>query len=127
MPKGSKVAHCVKKVMKKGKDKVSAIKICQTSTGQSYKTGKPSKTQKESVESNISEMIRGVCDKDYSNAFKALQAAVEEKLKNRIRNISEMNSKKTDSVLEEKKPSDFKKKEPKEKKMKSDKKSQDCK
>lgn len=43
MPEGTKVAKCVKDVQKKGKGKVSAIKICQTSTGQSYATGKPSK------------------------------------------------------------------------------------
>lgn len=43
MPEGTKVAKCVKDVQKKGKGKVSAIKICQTSTGQSYQTGKPSK------------------------------------------------------------------------------------
>ena len=43
MPENSKVARCVRKVQKKGNDKVKAIKVCQTSTGQSYATGKPSK------------------------------------------------------------------------------------
>jgi len=43
MPEGTKVARCVSKVQKGGKGKVSAIKICQTSTGQSYRTGKPPK------------------------------------------------------------------------------------
>ena len=43
MPKNSKVGHCVQKVMSQGKSKVSAIKICQKSTGQSYKTGQKSK------------------------------------------------------------------------------------
>ena len=43
MPKGTKVHSCVQKVMKQGKSKVSAIKICQKSTGQSYKTGRKSK------------------------------------------------------------------------------------
>ena len=42
MPKNSKVGRCVSKVSK-GKGKVSAIKICQKSTGQSYKTGRKSK------------------------------------------------------------------------------------
>lgn len=41
MPKGTKVHRCVQKVMRSGKSKPSAIKICQKSTGQSYMTGKP--------------------------------------------------------------------------------------
>ena len=45
MPKNSKVGRCVTKVTPK-KGKVSAIKICQKSTGQSYKTGKKSKKRK---------------------------------------------------------------------------------
>lgn len=40
MPENSKVARCVRDVMKKGKSKKSAIKICQVSTGQAYKTGR---------------------------------------------------------------------------------------
>ena len=40
MPKGTKVYRCVQKVIKTGKSKPSAIRICQKSTGQSYKTGK---------------------------------------------------------------------------------------
>ncbi len=43
MPKGTKVARCVEHVEDQGHDKVSAIKICQTSTGDAYSTGKPSK------------------------------------------------------------------------------------
>lgn len=39
MPKGTKVHSCVQELMAKGHDKKSAIKICQASTGQSYKTG----------------------------------------------------------------------------------------
>jgi hypothetical protein len=46
MPKGTKVAKCVSDVMKQGKDKVAAIKICQDSTGQAYSTGKKSKARK---------------------------------------------------------------------------------
>lgn len=46
MPKGTKVKRCVSKVMAKGKSKVSAIRICQTSTGLSYKTGKRPKKKK---------------------------------------------------------------------------------
>lgn len=45
MPQGTKVAKCVGDVMKQGHDKVSAIRICQTSTGMSYQTGKPSKSK----------------------------------------------------------------------------------
>jgi len=36
MPTNPKTARCVKHVMDKGKDKVSAIKICQASTGIPY-------------------------------------------------------------------------------------------
>jgi len=43
MPKGTKVYRCVHSLMKKGRSKKSAIKICQASTGQSYKTGRKSK------------------------------------------------------------------------------------
>jgi hypothetical protein len=43
MPKNSKVGRCVEKVQKEGKSKPAAIRICQTSTGQSYRTGKKSK------------------------------------------------------------------------------------
>lgn len=46
MPKDSKVAKCVQKVQASGKSKASAIKICQKSTGQSYKTGRRSKSGK---------------------------------------------------------------------------------
>jgi hypothetical protein len=45
MPRGSRVGRCVSKVSKT-KGKVSAIKICQKGTGQSYKTGKKSKKGK---------------------------------------------------------------------------------
>lgn len=34
MPKGTKVHSCVEKLMKDGKDKGTAIAICQKSTGQ---------------------------------------------------------------------------------------------
>lgn len=41
MPKGTKVHKCVHDLMKKkGYSKAKAIRICQESTGQSYKTGK---------------------------------------------------------------------------------------
>lgn len=43
MPKGTKVHRCVGKVRRSGKSKGSAIRICQKSTGQSYKTGRKSK------------------------------------------------------------------------------------
>lgn len=44
MPAGTKVARCVGKVQGKGKSKKSAIRICQAQLGQSYMTGKRSKT-----------------------------------------------------------------------------------
>lgn len=45
MPKNSKVGKCVSHV--EGKvGKVSAIKICQKATGQSYKTGKKAKSHR---------------------------------------------------------------------------------
>lgn len=43
MPKGTKVHSCVQKVMKQGKAKPNAIRICQASTGLSYQTGKKPK------------------------------------------------------------------------------------
>ena len=43
MPAGTRVHRCVQKVMKTGKSKPSAIRICQTSTNQSYKTGRKPK------------------------------------------------------------------------------------
>lgn len=43
MPKGTKVYRCVKKLTAKGRSKGSAIRICQSSTGQSYKTGRKPK------------------------------------------------------------------------------------
>ena len=43
MPEGTKVHRCVQKVMKTGKAKPNAIRICQASTGQSYKTGRKPK------------------------------------------------------------------------------------
>ncbi len=46
MPKGTKVHRCYEKL--KGKKGVkSAVRICQASTGQSLKTGKPSKARDE--------------------------------------------------------------------------------
>jgi hypothetical protein len=42
MPAGTRVARCVNKLKKK-KGKVAAIRICQKSTGQSYKTGRRKK------------------------------------------------------------------------------------
>lgn len=42
MPKGTKVAKCVKDVKAKG-SKVNPYAVCQKSTGQSYRTGKPLK------------------------------------------------------------------------------------
>ena len=59
MPKGSKVARCVRHVQDDGKSKVSAIKICQTSTGDSYRTGKKSKN--ENTMNNIYERTFNGC------------------------------------------------------------------
>lgn len=43
MPKNSKVGRCYDKLTKEGKSKGSAAAICQSSTGQSLKTGRPPK------------------------------------------------------------------------------------
>ena len=43
MPKGTKVHDCVVRLVAQGMPKPNAIKICQKSTGQSYKSGKKSK------------------------------------------------------------------------------------
>lgn len=40
MPRGTKVHRCVQKVKAKG-GKANPYAVCQASTGQSYKTGKP--------------------------------------------------------------------------------------
>ena len=45
MPKGTKVHRCVQKVKAKGGN-VNPYAVCQESTGQSYKTGKPLKKKK---------------------------------------------------------------------------------
>jgi len=46
MPKGTKVWRCVQRLVDRGMAKPTAIRICQKSTGQSYKTGKRSKGSK---------------------------------------------------------------------------------
>lgn len=43
MPKNSKVKRCVRKVMRSGKSKGNAIRICQKSTGMSYRGGRKTK------------------------------------------------------------------------------------
>jgi hypothetical protein len=45
MPKGTKISRCVEDLLRKGHSKVSAIKICQDSTGMSYASGKSSKAK----------------------------------------------------------------------------------
>jgi len=46
MPKNSKVGKCYDKLVSKGKSKGSAAAICQSSTGQSLKTGRKPKKRK---------------------------------------------------------------------------------
>jgi hypothetical protein len=43
MPKGTKVERCYQAVRKEGASKGKAARVCQASTGQSLKTGKPPK------------------------------------------------------------------------------------
>lgn len=43
MPAGTKVERVYQALVKKGKSKASAARIAQAATGQSLKTGKPSK------------------------------------------------------------------------------------
>lgn len=46
MPMETKVARCVQGLTDKGKDKGSAIAICQAATKQSYMTGKKLKKKR---------------------------------------------------------------------------------
>jgi hypothetical protein len=46
MPKNSKVGRCYDKLVKSGDSKGKAARICQSSTGQSLKTGKKPKSKK---------------------------------------------------------------------------------
>lgn len=46
MPKGTRVHNCVEKLKAKGVKGVNPYAVCQASTGQSYKTGKPLKLKK---------------------------------------------------------------------------------
>lgn len=46
MPKGSKVHRCYVKQRRKGMNKGKAARICQSSTGQSLKTGRPPKKKR---------------------------------------------------------------------------------
>jgi hypothetical protein len=46
MPKGSKVEKCFEKVKAEGRSVSSAAAICQSSTGQSLKTGRKPKSKK---------------------------------------------------------------------------------
>ena len=43
MPKSTRVSRCVEKLKKEGDDKYNPYAVCQASTKQSYKTGKPLK------------------------------------------------------------------------------------
>jgi len=43
MPKGTRVERCVNKLKAEGDDKYNPYAVCQASTKQSYKTGKPLK------------------------------------------------------------------------------------
>jgi hypothetical protein len=43
MPKGAKVERCYRKVRQQGASKGKAARVCQASTGQALKTGKPPK------------------------------------------------------------------------------------
>lgn len=46
MPKGTKVHSCYEKVRKGGASKGKAARVCQAATGQSLKTGKPTKKRR---------------------------------------------------------------------------------
>ena len=79
MPSGSKVARCVRHVMDDGKSKVPAIKICQTSTGDSYRTGKKSKNENtmhniyERTITLVKESVRtSILEKDIRTASKII-------------------------------------------------------
>lgn len=46
MPKNSKVGRCFDKLVRKGTSKGKAARVCQSSTGQSLKTGRKPKGKK---------------------------------------------------------------------------------
>lgn len=46
MPKNSKVGRCYDSMVAKGASKGKAARVCQSSTGQSLKAGKPPKGKK---------------------------------------------------------------------------------
>ena len=46
MPKGSKVHRLKEKLMRQGKSEAQAIRIAQTATGKSYKTGRQPKRRR---------------------------------------------------------------------------------
>lgn len=46
MPKNTKVGRCYDKLVSRGASKGKAAAVCQSSTGQSLRTGKPPKSKK---------------------------------------------------------------------------------
>lgn len=87
MPK--KLERCVNKV-KQDKDKSSAYAICSSSTGIKKKKGGGWKQEmKESIDRvEITRFIQKLCNNKFSEAANHLQLAVNEKIKNRINNLT---------------------------------------
>ena len=81
MPK--KLEKCVSKVKKQGKPKDQAYAICSASTG--IKRGKGGKWVKESTD--IVNLIQQIHNKEYANAKSALETIVNNKIKDRIREV----------------------------------------
>ena len=94
----AKLERCVSKVTKQQKDKgkskedakSSAYAICSSSTGIKRKKGggwKKEKTVKENTLA-VSDLIYNVYNKNYADAFKALQVVIDEKIKDRIKGVT---------------------------------------
>jgi len=81
MPK--KLEKCVSKVKEQGKPEDQAYAVCSASTG--IKRGKGGKWVKESTD--IVNLIQQIHNKEYANAKSALETIVNNKIKDRIREV----------------------------------------
>jgi len=91
----AKMDRCVSKIMKQGKNKKEACAICSKSTGIKKAKGgkwkKDGKTVKESIDNKttISNLITAVFNKNYSEANKHLQTAIDEMMEQRVQKLLE--------------------------------------
>jgi len=100
MPK--KLDNCVKQVVKQqqkaGKNKKdaksSAYAICSSSTGYKRKKGGGWKKEKEMTKESkeqklVTNFIHKICEKSYAEALETMNSVVNEKIKNKIRKVTE--------------------------------------